>query len=179
MSAPVFLEETAALLERTPRILEILLAGLPESWLSEPDAPGGWTARDVVGHLLSAETSNWIPRTELILSEGTDKQFDGFDRFAHLERDAGVPLAELVERFSRLRSQSLDRLRELVRDDADLERHGVHPQLGEVTLRQLLAAWTAHDLDHVQQIYAALAGSRDAAVGPFKEFLGILTRRDA
>jgi hypothetical protein len=32
--------------------------------------------------------------------------------------------------------------------------------------------------DHVAQIYAALAGSRDAAVGPWKAYLGILLRRD-
>jgi hypothetical protein len=173
-----FIDDAAALLERTPRALETLLVGLPEDWLGAPDAPGGWTSRDVVGHLISAEAGNWIPRIELILSEGTARPFDSFDRFAHQERDAGIPLAALVERFSELRRGSLDRLRDLVREESDLDRRGFHPQLGEVTLRQLLAAWTVHDLDHVQQIHASLAGSRDAAVGPFKEFLGILTRRD-
>lgn len=179
MPAPVFLDDTTALLERTPRMIESLLSGLPDGWLGEADSPGGWTARDVVGHLISAETSNWIPRTELILFEGTAKPFDSFDRVAHVDRDAGVPLPDMVERFGQLRRQSLERLRELVREDADLDRRGLHPQVGEVTLRQLLSAWTVHDLDHVQQIYAALAGSRDTAVGPFREFLGILTRRDA
>jgi hypothetical protein len=178
VAGPAFLEETVALLERTPRTVEALLEGLPESWLGEPDSPGGWTARDVVGHLISAEQANWIPRTELILAEGTARPFDSFDRFAHVHRDAGVPLTRLVERFSSLRRRSLERLRELVGGESDLDRSGLHPDLGEVTLRQLLAAWTVHDLDHVQQIHASLAGSRDAAVGPFKRFLGILTRRD-
>jgi len=176
--APAFLAETVALLERTPRTVDALLSGLPESWVCEPDAPGGWAPRDVVGHLISAEEANWIPRTEMIFAEGTDKSFDGFDRFAHVHRDAGVPLPALVERFGRLRRQNLDRLGELVRDEADLDRRGRHPEIGEVTLRQLLTTWAVHDLDHVQQIYAALAGSRDAAVGPYRVYLGILTRRD-
>ena len=46
-------------------------------------------------------------------------------------------------------------------------------------MRHLLATWAVHDLDHVAQIYAGLAGSRDADVGPWKVYLGILTRRDA
>ena len=178
MAGTGFLDETAAILERTPVVLEDLLAGLPEGWLGEPDVPGGWTARDVVGHLISGEVANWIPRTERILAEGTAQPFDAFDRFAHEQRDAGVPLDDLVRRFGELRRHNLDRLRELVRSEADLDRRGLHAQIGEVTLRQLLAAWSTHDLDHVQQVYSSLAGSRDAAVGAFKGFLGILTRRD-
>jgi hypothetical protein len=54
----------------------------------------------------------------------------------------------------------------------------MHPSLGEVTLRELLATWAVHDLDHIGQIYAGLAGSHDADVGPWKDYLGILLRRD-
>lgn len=171
------LEETVALLERTPRTVGALLDGLPEDWLGEPDTPGGWTARDVVGHLISAELQNWIPRVEMILEAGTSRPFDDFDRFAHVERDAGASLAALVERFAHLRQENLERLRSLVRDEADLDRRGLHPALGEVTLGQLLSTWAVHDLDHVQQIYSSLAASRDAAVGPWKVNLGILLRR--
>ena len=101
-----------------------------------------------------------------------------FDRFAHVERDVDVPLDRLVERFADLRAQTLARLDELVTDEADLDRHGLHPTLGEVTLRELLATWAVHDLDHVSQIFAGMAGSHDADVGPWKAYLGILLRRD-
>jgi DinB superfamily len=174
-----FLEDTIALLERTPRTVHELLADLPESWLGEPDVTGGWTSRDVVGHLISAELANWIPRVEMLMKHGTSRSFDGFDRFAHVERDAGGTLSELVERFSSLRAKNIARLRELVSSDVDLERLGRHPEFGEVPLRQLLSAWAVHDLDHVQQIFASLAASRDKAVGPWKVYLGILLRRDA
>jgi len=179
MAVSGFLEETTALLERTPRALRQLLAGLPDGWTGEPDVAGGWTARDVVGHLISAELANWIPRVTMVVEKGTGEAFDGFDRFAHVERDAGVSLAALIDRFEELREASLRRLRELVNSEADLERRGRHPDFGEVTLRQLLSAWAVHDLDHCQQIFASLAGSRDRAVGPWKAYLGILVRRDA
>jgi hypothetical protein len=131
----------------------------------------------VVGHLITGEQTDWMTRTRRILEEGTSVPFDRFERFAMLERDVGVALDELVERFATLRAANLTALNELV-NDADLERRGLHPSLGEVTLRQLLAAWAVHDLDHVSQIYAGLAGSHEAAVGPWKGYLGILLRRE-
>jgi DinB superfamily len=173
------LNESISFLERTPRIMHALLDGLPESWLGVPDTVDGWTARDVVGHLISGELTDWIPRAEIILRDGTSRPFDPFDRFAHEDRDRGIPLAELTARFAELRSQSIGRLRELVTDDAVLDRRGLHPELGEVTLRELIATWAVHDLDHVAQIYSSLAASRDQAVGPWKAYLGILLRRDA
>jgi uncharacterized damage-inducible protein DinB len=177
-AAQVPLEESIALLERTPRVLHELLAGLPAGWLTERDTPNGWTARDVVGHLISAELDDWIPRAETILNDGTSRAFDTFDRFAHVERDKDATLHQLLDRFAELRAQNIGRMRELVRDDDDLDRRGLHPELGEVTLGELIATWTVHDLNHIAQIYAALAGARDAAVGPWKEYLGILLRRE-
>lgn len=175
--ADAFLADTRALLERTPRVLYDLLHWLPPAWVDTPDTPGGWTPSDVVGHLISAELDDWIPRVEMILMHGADRPFEPFDRFAHVERDQGVPLADLLGRFEQLRADNLLRLAEIIRKD-DLDRVGRHPDLGEVTMRQLLATWAVHDLDHVAQIYAALAGSYDGAVGPWKAYLGILLRRD-
>jgi len=174
------LEESVALLERTPRVLHELLAGLPDSWLVARDTPNGWTARDVVGHLISAELDDWVPRAEHIMTDGDARPFDTFDRFTFVERDRDASLHQLLDRFAELRADSVARIRELVGDD-DLERPGLHPdpQIGHVTLGQHIATWTVHDLDHIAQIYAALAGARDAQVGPWKAYLGILQRRDA
>jgi len=171
-----FLADTTALLARTPAVLRALLIGLPEDWTDTPDATDGWRPRDVVGHLITGEQTDWMARTRRILGPGTSLAFDPFERFAMLERDASVPLDDLVERFAALRTANLAALAELV-TDADLDRRGLHPSLGEVTLRELLASWSVHDLDHVGQIYAGLAGSHDAEVGPWKQYLGILLRR--
>jgi hypothetical protein len=172
-----FITETVALLARTPEVLRALLIGLPESWTDTPDVADGWRPRDVVGHLITGEQTDWITRTRRILEHGTSLPFDRFDRLAMLERDVDIPLDDLVERFAALRAANLAELEELV-TDADVDRRGMHPSLGEVTLRELLATWAVHDLDHIGQIYAGLAGSRDADVGPWKAYLGILLRRE-
>lgn len=172
-----FVTETTALLARTPEVLRVLLAGLPEAWTDTPDAIDGWRPRDVVGHLITGEETDWIPRMRRILEQGTSVPFDRFDRFAMHKRDVGISLVGLVERFAVLRRANLATLEELG-VDADLDRRGLHPSLGEVTLRELLATWAVHDLDHLAQIYAGLAGSHDADVGPWKKYLGILLRRE-
>lgn len=169
---------TTDLLRRTPEVLRALLVGLPEDWTDTADVPeNGWRPRDVVGHLITGELTDWIERTQRILEHGTAVPFDRFDRFAHVDRDTDATLDELVEHFARLRAENLARLAELVTEE-DLDRRGLHPSLGEVTLRELLSTWAVHDLDHVAQIFAAMAGSHDAEVGPWKAYLGILLRRE-
>jgi hypothetical protein len=172
-----FLEETTDLLSRTPGLLRTLLIGLPDAWTDTPDTADGWRPRDVVGHLITGEQTDWVARTRRILHEGTARPFDRFERFAMLERDVGVPLDQLVDQFAQLREANLVALRNLV-SDADLDKRGLHPSLGEVTLRELLATWAVHDLDHISQIYAGLAGSHADDVGPWKAYLGILLRRE-
>jgi hypothetical protein len=172
------ISQTTSLLRRTPEILRALLIGIPDTWVDSPDTPeNGWRPRDVVGHLITAELTDWMERTQRILEHGTSLPFDRFDRFAHEQRDTDATLDELVERFAQLRADNLARLDELV-TDADLDRRGMHPTLGEVTLRELLATWAVHDLDHVSQVFAGMAGSHDADVGPWKAYLGILLRRE-
>ncbi|HET7686678.1 MAG TPA: DinB family protein [Candidatus Limnocylindria bacterium] len=172
-----FLHETTDLLRRTPELLRILLGGLPQRWTDTADVPDGWRPRDVVGHLITGEETDWMARVRLVMEHGRAVPFERFDRFAMLDRDIGVPLDDLLTRFAALRARNLDELGDLV-TEADLDRRGRHPALGEVTLRTLLAAWAVHDLDHVAQIHAGLAGAYDAEVGPWKTYLGILLRRE-
>jgi len=177
-SDSTFLAETTNLLGRTPLVLQALLSSLPASWTDTPDTPDGWRPRDVVGHLITGELADWMARTNRILEHGSSKAFDRFDRFAMLDRDRDRSLDDLVAQFASLRAANLRALAALGLGDADLDCVGLHPSLGEVTLRNLLATWSVHDLDHTGQIYAGLAGSHDAAVGPWKVYLGILLRRN-
>ena len=173
-----FINETTDLLRRTPDLPPAPLTGRPHAWTDTADVPAnGWRPKDVVGHLITGELTDWVERTQRILEHGTSVPFERFDRFAHAERDTDASLDDLVEHFARLRAENLARLAELA-TDADLDRRGMHPSLGEVTLRELLATWAVHDLDHVAQIFAGMAGSHDAEVGPWKAYLGILLRRE-
>lgn len=176
VNASAQIAEPMEILRRTPDVLRALLSGLPDTWTDTPDTPEGWRPRDVVGLLITGEVSDWLARTQRILEDGTSREFDRFDRHAMLDRDVGKPLDELIDQFAALRARNLAEFAALVNDD-DLGKLGMHPSLGEVTLDNLLNTWAVHDLDHVGQIFAGLAGSHDADVGPWKKYLGMLLRR--
>lgn len=60
--------------------------------------------------------------------------------------------------------------------EADLQKKAIHPTLGNVSLEQLLATWVVHDLGHLAQAQRAMAKQYKEAVGPWIEFLPVLTR---
>ncbi|HLG59788.1 MAG TPA: DinB family protein [Vicinamibacterales bacterium] len=116
-----------------------------------------------------------MPRAKIILEHGEARPFDTFDRLAQFSTSNDRTLAGLLDEFATLRREGLRELAALGVTDADLDRRGRHPQLGVVTLRQLLATWVAHDLDHVVQISRALARQYSDEVGPWRAYLRIVS----
>jgi len=169
------LPEATSMLARTPKVLDTLLAGLPAKWLHRDDGPGTWSAYDIVGHLLEGEATNWLPRTRMILQQGTGQAFGPFDREAMRGRGR-QPAAVLLARFTAARLASLEELSSSELTVDDMERRGLHPDLGEVTLGQLLATWVAHDLTHLAQVGEVLARRYRDDVGPYRAYLPALDR---
>ena len=168
------LPDTIALLARTPAALDVLLRDLPETWILCNEGENTWTAYDVVGHLIHGELTDWMPRARMILEFGDTRPFETFDRFAQKRDSQGKSLAQLLNEFACLRSENLNALRALNLRPEDLARPGRHPQLGSVTLSQLLATWAAHDLTHLHQITRILAHQYRDAVGPWTAYLGVM-----
>lgn len=168
--------DVTALLGRTPATLSALLRDLPERWISATEGEATWSPFDVVGHLIFAEKSNWIPRARQILA-GDSRPFESFDREGQFAESRGRKIGELLETFARLRRESLAALEGFNLTGEDLSRRGVHPEFGEVTLGQLLATWAVHDLDHVGQIARTMAKVYGTAVGPWSAYLSILRDR--
>jgi DinB superfamily len=168
------LQDSMALLSRTPAALNALLRDLPETWTHRNEGEATWSAFDIVGHLIDGEHTDWIPRAKIILQFGESKPFASFDRegFKRLTQNKSLP--QLLDEFARLRSENLDQLRAFNLQPQDLERRGQHPALGVVTLSQLLATWAAHDLTHIHQISRVMAHQYRDAVGPWSKFLGVL-----
>jgi uncharacterized damage-inducible protein DinB len=160
-------------LERTPLVLRTMLAGLPDDWTRSNDGAESWSPFDVVGHLIHGERTDWIPRARLVL-EARGQPFDPFDRFAMLRENAERTLPELLDTFAALRAENLATLRGWDLTPTQLAMEGEHPELGRVTLRQLLATWVAHDLGHVGQIVRTMARQYTAEVGPWRAYLGVL-----
>ena len=170
------LDDAIAVLEQTPSTVSALLSGLAPVWVLATEGEGTWSPFDVLGHLIHGERTDWIPRTRHILA-GDARPFEPFDRHAMFAESRGKSLDELLETFARLRAENLAELRAMKLSPADLERTGQHPELGVVTLRQLLATWVVHDLDHLGQIARVMAKAYGDDVGPWRAYVSILKDR--
>jgi DinB family protein len=168
------LQDSIALLSRTPVALDAFLRDLPEAWTLRNEGKNTWSAFDIIGHLIHGERTDWMPRAKMILQFGETQAFEPFDRRGQERESQGKSLTQLLDEFARLRSENLNQLRALKLRPEDLERHGRHPALGVVTLSQLLATWAAHDLTHLHQISRVMAHQYREAVGPWSTYLGVL-----
>lgn len=165
-----------AVLERTPQTLRSMLAGLPSVWTDATEGPDTWSPYVIVGHLIHAERTDWIPRAQIILAQGSERRFTPYDRFAQFRDSEGKSLAELLDELARLRAENLATLAGCRLTDAQLELTGEHPEFGAVTLRQLLATWVAHDLGHIAQAARVMAKQYREAVGPWRAYLPVMDR---
>ena len=169
-----FLEESIAVLQRTPGVLEALLRGLPGSWTSATDGPNTWSPYHVVGHLIHAERTDWMTRLAIILEHGAARPFDPFDREAQFSNNDRASMEDLLGEFRTLRGENIEKLQQHRLTNQQLELEGTHPAFGRVTARQLLATWTAHDLAHIVQISRTMARRYREEVGPWSEYLSVM-----
>ncbi len=170
-------DDALPILRATPGVLYAWLSELPEWWIIANEGPETWSPFDIVGHLIHGERTDWLPRLELLLAHGESVPFTPFDRFAQFRESRGKSLSELLATFAQLRRANVARLESLQLQTADLERRGLHPELGPVTLGQLLATWVAHDLSHLGQIARVMGRQYTTAVGPWMEYLPMLRAR--
>jgi hypothetical protein len=168
------LDDAIGSLAATPAAVDALLRGRPEAWLECRKADGTFTSRDVVGHLIYAEMADWIPRARQILEGRGSQPFEPFDRLGHKSLIDGQTIGALLDRFAVLRRENLEALRGFQLDEQRLDLAGTHPELGAVTLRQLLATWVVHDLGHIAQLMRILANEYRDAVGVWRKFLTIV-----
>jgi hypothetical protein len=169
-------ERSVEVLQRTPQVLRALLAGVSDFWSSNNYGPKTFSPFDVVGHLIHAEKTNWMVRARLILEPGGPKPFPPFDRYAMYETSKGKSMQHLLDEFAAIRAKNIEDLRTLNLTPEMLSRRGVHPEFGEVTLSQLIATWTVHDLNHLHQIAKSMAFQYRDAVGQWRAFLSILPK---
>lgn len=169
------LERSYEILDRSPAVLQALLAGLSDDWIMPNEGPETFSPYDVVGHLIHGEKTDWTARAKMILEFGNTKTFERWDRTAMYEASKGKTMQQLLDEFAILRKENMNWFRSLNLTEADMDRKGMHPVLGEVTLRNLLATWVAHDLTHLAQIARVMAKQYKEEMGPWPEFFRILS----
>jgi len=170
------IDEAIEVLAATPSVLRAMLGGLSEPWVRNNYGEKTFSPFDVIGHLIHGERTDWIPRARMILEEGEARTFEPFDRYAMYEDSKGRSMAELLDTFEALRQENLATLRTLPLKAETLRKRGRHPELGTVTLENLLATWVAHDLNHIAQICKAMAYQYKDAVGPWRAYISVLPR---
>jgi uncharacterized damage-inducible protein DinB len=167
------IEKSVPILRNTPSVLRSLTKDLPDEWLQNNEGGDTWSVYDIVGHLLHGERTDWIPRLEKVLSTN-DKHFVPFDRFAQFTESKGRSLATLLDEFEEARNRNIAILLHKNISPELYNEEGIHPAFGKVTLSQLLATWTAHDLGHIAQATRVMARQYKEAVGPWTEYLRIM-----
>jgi len=168
------LEAGTEILRRTPYILRAWLQDLSYTWVYSDEGEETWSPFDVVGHLIHGERTDWIPRLKLMLADDGIREFEPFDRFTQFEVSRCQSLEDLLRSFEELRRSNLAVLKSFDLKPSDFGRLARHPELGSVTLEQLLAAWVVHDLNHLGQIAQVMARQYQEAVGPWKAYMDIL-----
>lgn len=168
------LEDAIEVLSNTPTTLGALLNDLSEDWTQSNEGPDTWSPYDVVGHLIHGEKTDWIPRLEIILGTSQNKTFQRYDRFAQFKESTGKSMQMLLKEFEQLRAKNLNIVRSKNLNSSQMALEGIHPELGAVSLSQLLAAWVVHDQGHIVQISRVIAKQYSEEVGPWTQYLTIL-----
>lgn len=168
------LNDAIQILKRTPGVLNEFLRDLPDNWAKQNEGGESWSPFNIVGHLIHGEKTDWIPRTKIILDHGEENPFEPFDRLAQLEDSKDKNINELLDEFESLRKQNLETLQNMKLTEDDLQKKGIHPEFGTVTLKQLLSAWVVHDLGHIRQISRVMAKLYKGEIGPWAKYLPIV-----
>jgi hypothetical protein len=168
------LNQGLEVLTQTPNVLSAMLRGKSDAWLNARKTPESFNSLDVLGHLIHGEITDWIPRVRMILEHGDTQAFEPFDRHGFQELIVGKSVNQLLDEFAELRRQSLHTLTKLGIGEEQFKLPGKHPELGAVTLGNLLATWVVHDLGHISQVTKIMASEYREAVGPWRAYTTIL-----
>jgi hypothetical protein len=168
------LDEAVEVLAGTPEVMSALLRGKSVVWLHCRKSPESFSPIDVIGHLIHADRTNWIPRARQIVDRDGARAFDPFDRFDFEALLAGKTVEELLDVLAEARRESLETLRGFGIGARELELRGTHPEFGAVTLSNLLATWVVHDLGHIAQVVKSMSSAYGDAVGPWRAYLSVL-----
>jgi uncharacterized damage-inducible protein DinB len=163
-------------LARTPAVLDALLRDAPDDWTMHNNGGETWSPWAVVGHMLYNDEVNWMSRARFLLEHGESRAFEPFDSAGMFEKVEGIALPDLLDRFAAARRANVEALRALNLTPEKLALKGKHPSFGAVTLSQLLATWVVHDFNHTGQIVEVMSRHYKQAVGPWIQYLNILTR---
>ena len=172
------LNNSLEILRATPAVLGTMLSNISNEWLVNNEGEGTWNVKEILSHLIHCEEEDWIPRMKIIQNEKGDKKFEPFDRTKGFEIRNTKTIAELIKEFTLLRDKSISYILSSGLTENELDRKGIHPEFGTVTLRQLLSTWVVHDLSHIAQINRVMAYQFIDEIGTWSKYIPFLKRKN-
>lgn len=153
--------DPVAYLEELPGAVRAVVAGVSDEVLLTPEAPGKWSVKDVVVHLLDSEVVYGY-RMRFIVAQ-PENAIAGYDQEQWLRRlryrDALLDPA--LDALTALRHWNLTWIRSLT--DEEKARWGTHSERGRESVDHIIRLLAAHDLAHRTQIRRILAAVEASA----------------
>jgi DinB family protein len=157
ITEPLAPREAAALLRATLAALKAQIGALRQDQLIWRPSESDWCINEIIGHLIETEERGYAGRIQSIL-ENDHPQFEPWDQQA-VARERGDQHRDgraLLGAFEQVRLNSIQLVENIALDQ--LNRSGLHPVVGELTVHDLLHAWIFHDQNHMQQIGEQIKG---------------------
>ena len=142
--------EVGDLLESSGHAFAATLDALTPELASWRPAPGEWCINEVVGHVIEAERNGFAGRIQVILgAEEPDLPTWDREKIIKDRDDCARDPKDLKRELLELRGESIKLVRSLRPEQ--IARGGVHPQVGRLTVEELLHEWVHHDSNHLRQ----------------------------
>ena len=146
-------EEIAELLESSGGAFASTLRALSPEVASWHPAEGEWCVNECVGHVIEAEKRGFAGRIRIMLGEDNPHllTWDQVSVARH-RRDCERRPDQLLDELTPLRRESVELVRSLKPEQ--LARPGNHPEVGPLTVGDVMHEWVHHDGNHLRQALA-------------------------
>jgi len=168
-TGPLAPREAARLLKSAAAAIRAELAALPDDVLGWHPAPGEWCAKEVLGHIIESERRGFAGRIRLILAND-EPRLENWNQIevAQARRDCDRTGPALLAEFDALRRDSVALVAGL--QVGDLARGGLHPQVGQLRVGDLIHEWVHHDRNHLRQLLANVQAAAWPHMGNARRF---------
>jgi uncharacterized damage-inducible protein DinB len=145
-------EDPLAVIAKTPKRLEELLAKASDEKLQRNPAPKKWSVRDILCHLADTEIA-FAYRLRQTVAE-PHHIIQPYDQDLFSEAYVHRRTREALDAFSAIRQWNILFIRSVV--PGALKKPVTHPERGTMTFQTILETMGGHDINHLSQITALL-----------------------
>jgi len=144
--------DIARLLRASESEITAEVAALRDELVSWHPEPGEWCVNECLGHLIEAEKRGFAGRIRFLLQSDGSPALTSWDQVAVAvaRNDCAAETSALLKEFGDERAASVVLVTSLQSDD--LARGGEHPQVGHLTIGEIVSEWVHHDRNHFKQV---------------------------